>query len=100
MDRVGLLRTGCDREAGVVFAKSQAMSGQGSRQIVELDTKVAGKRHLGDGDEYPVVRDVVHGRTVPASDQASDAISGELLGVEVDGRRRAIAAVQHDLHVK
>src|SRR5262249_8300465 len=100
MDRVCLLRRGCDHEAGLVFAKPQGMSGQGSRQTVELDTKVAGKRHLGNCYEESTVRGVMHCRNVTASDQASDAISGALLCIEIDGRRRTLGAVQHDLHVE
>src|SRR4029450_9302041 len=100
MDDIGLIRTRRNHDARLVLAKPHRMGGEGGWQCFELNAKVPRKRHLGDGNEQSAVRDIVPGGTIPASNQSSDKVSSALLCIEVDGRRRALATVKHDLHIE
>src|ERR1700730_1685388 len=42
----------------------------------------------------------MHRRDASAADQPPDQVASAAFGVEVDGRGRAFAPVQHDLHIE
>jgi hypothetical protein len=87
MDDIGLIRRRRNHDARLVLAKPQPHGRGGGSAMLELNAKVPRKRHLGDGNEQSAVRDIVHGRNIPASNQSSDKVSSTFSGIEVDGRR-------------
>ena len=67
---------------------------------VERDAKASGKRHLGDRNQQPAVRDIVHGGDAARADQAAHEIAGAPLGSEIDRRRGAFVSSARKLLIE
>ena len=63
------------------------------RGAVDQRADIAGQRHFGERDGEAAVGDVVAGGDRAAGDRGADELAGGLLGVQVDGRRRAASAL-------
>ena len=75
---------------GVEKSPSRMKKGLGGELAfvgVELDADAARQGHLGDGDEQPAVRDVVHGADLGLADQGADQVAGFDLIRQVHGGR-------------
>src|SRR5690606_11975607 len=62
--------------------------------------RAAGKRHLGDGDEKPAVRAIVHGANAPFADERAHETSGLDFVFERNRRRRALELARRMVLIK